>query len=567
MKKKKVKVHYGRIIIFVVAVLVVGILCFFLLKGLFKGVQNIVTKDVMYAASTELSIPLYDMNYNEVSRLKRGTKVTISKDKITNNEIDYYKINYEKTDYYVLAEDLVSEEKDVVKEKEMYVRTALTLYENSQDIKILSMIDKGSKLEITGYNYLEDDGSVNMYKVKYNDQEGYVYGKYLVSTEEQALANYDEDGSYQIHVNRGDSWGGGDAANLDYYPYEKPKFENNVMPEEVRALYMNAGVVYNVDEYIKLAKSSGINAIVVDIKDNTSPAYPAKAMAEYSPTNYEHAINSYDEYKEAIQKIKDAGLYVIGRITVFKDSYYSMDHPENTIIDTQTGKSYNHDGSYWPSAYNRHVWEFNVALAIESVQEMGFNEIQFDYVRFPDRVGSLETSGRISYNNTYDEEKAQAIQRFVMYACDEIHKYDAYVSIDVFGESAHTYVTAYGQYWAAISNIADVISGMPYPDHFTATEYGFTTPVWTIPYDLLYLWGNEFVMERQKETTTPAIVRTWIQVYDTSKSPATHYGPDMVSKEISGLYDAGLTGGFMTWNGGSSLAKYSEVSSAFGKDY
>ena len=567
MKKKKVKVHYGRIIIFVVAVLVVGILCFFLLKGLFKGVQNIVTKDVMYAASTELSIPLYDMNYNEVSRLKRGTKVTISKDKITNNEIDYYKINYEKTDYYVLAEDLVSEEKDVVKEKEMYVRTALTLYENSQDIKILSMIDKGSKLEITGYNYLEDDGSVNMYKVKYNDQEGYFYGKYLVSTEEQALANYDEDGSYQIHVKRGDSWGGGDAANLDYYPYEKPKFENNVMPEEVRALYMNAGVVYNVDEYIKLAKSSGINAIVVDIKDNTSPAYPAKAMAEYSPTNYEHAINSYDEYKEAIQKIKDAGLYVIGRITVFKDSYYSMDHPENTIIDTQTGKSYNHDGSYWPSAYNRHVWEFNVALAIESVQEMGFNEIQFDYVRFPDRVGSLETSGRISYNNTYDEEKAQAIQRFVMYACDEIHKYDAYVSIDVFGESAHTYVTAYGQYWAAISNIADVISGMPYPDHFTATEYGFTTPVWTIPYDLLYLWGNEFVMERQKETTTPAIVRTWIQVYDTSKSPATHYGPDMVSKEISGLYDAGLTGGFMTWNGGSSLAKYSEVSSAFGKDY
>ena len=567
MKKKKVKVHYGRIIIFVVAVLVVGILCFFLLKGLFKGVQNIVTKDVMYAASTELSIPLYDMNYNEVSRLKRGTKVTISKDKITNNEIDYYKINYEKTDYYVLAEDLVSEEKDVVKEKEMYVRTALTLYENSQDIKILSMIDKGSKLEITGYNYLEDDGSVNMYKVKYNDQEGYVYGKYLVSTEEQALANYDEDGSYQIHVKRGDSWGGGDAANLDYYPYEKPKFENNVMPEEVRALYMNAGVVYNVDEYIKLAKSSGINAIVVDIKDNTSPAYPAKAMAEYSPTNYEHAINSYDEYKEAIQKIKDAGLYVIGRITVFKDSYYSMDHPENSIIDTQTGKSYNHDGSYWPSAYNRHVWEFNVALAIESVQEMGFNEIQFDYVRFPDRVGSLETSGRISYNNTYDEEKAQAIQRFVMYACDEIHKYDAYVSIDVFGESAHTYVTAYGQYWAAISNIADVISGMPYPDHFTATEYGFTTPVWTIPYDLLYLWGNEFVMERQKETTTPAIVRTWIQVYDTSKSPATHYGPDMVSKEISGLYDAGLTGGFMTWNGGSSLAKYSEVSSAFGKDY
>ena len=567
MEKKKVKVRYGRIIVFIVAVLIVSVFCFFLVKGLFKGVQNIVTNDVMYASSSELSIPLYDMSYNEVGQLKRGIKVTVLKDKIINNELEYYKINYEKKDYYVLSKDLVSEENDIVQEKEMYVRTTLTLYENFNDIKIIGMINKGSKLEIIGYNYLEDDGSVNMYKVKYNDQEGYVYGKYLVNTQEAALTNYDEDGSYQIHVKRGDSWGGGDAANLDYYPYEKPKFENNVMPDEVRALYMNPGVVYNVDEYIKLAKESGINAIVVDIKDDTRPAYPAKAMEEYSPTNYEHAINDYYEYKEAIQKIKDAGLYVIGRITVFKDSYYSKDHPENTIIDTQTGKSYNHDGSYWPSAYNRHVWEFNVALAIESVKEMGFNEIQFDYARFPDRVGSLETSGRISYNNTYNEEKAQAIQRFIMYACDEIHKYDAYVSIDVFGESAHTYVTAYGQYWAAISNIADVISGMPYPDHFTATEYGFTTPVWTIPYDLLYLWGNEFVMERQKEIPTPAIVRTWIQVYDTSKNPATHYGPDMVSKEISGLYDAGLTGGFMTWNGGSSLTKYREVSSAFGKDY
>lgn len=567
MKKKKVKIHYGKIIVFIIAVLLVATICFFLLKGLFKGVQNIVSKDVMYTASTELSIPLYDMNYNEVDQLIRGTKVTILKDNIKNNDLDYYKINYEKNDYYVLKENLVSEENKAVKEEEMFVRTALTLYENSDDIKILGMINKGSKLQITGYNYLENDGSVNMYKVKYGNQEGYVYGKYLVSTEDLALANYDVDGSYQIHVNRGDSWGGGDAANLDYYPYEKPKFENNVMPDEVRALYMNSGVVYNVDEYIKLAKSSGINAIVVDIKDDTSPAYPAKAMEQYSPTNYKYAVNSYDEYKEAIQKIKDAGLYAIGRITVFKDSYYSQDHPENTIIDTKTGKSYNHDGSYWPSAYKRHVWEFNVALAIESVEEIGFNEIQFDYVRFPDRVGSLETSGRISYNNTYDEEKAQAIQRFVMYACDEIHKHGAYVSIDVFGESAHTYVTAYGQYWAAISNIADVISGMPYPDHFTATEYGFKTPVWTIPYDLLYLWGNEFVMKRQSEIPTPAIVRTWIQAYDTSKSPATHYGPDMVSKEISGLYDAGLTGGFMTWNGGSSLSKYNEISSAFGKDY
>ena len=108
---------------------------------------------------------------------------------------------------------------------------------------------------------------------------------------------------------------------------------------------------------------------------------------------------------------------------------------------------------------------------------------------------------------------------------------------------------------------------MPYPDHFYKYEYGFETPVWTIPYDLLNLWGEDFVTKRQEEIPTPAIVRTWIQVYDTSKSPATHYDSSMVAKQISGLYDAGLTGGFMTWNGSSSLEKYNEVSSAFGKEY
>ena len=561
------KIRFDRVIIFFVAAIIVAFVCFYTILNLFKGVNNIFTSKEMFVASNYLTVPLYDLNYNKVDELIRGTKVIILADKNVNNNVEYYKISYNKKEYFVLAAALVEELKEVVLEKEMFVRTPLTLYESIDDIKIKGMVEKGEKLEILGYNKLNDDGSVDIYKVKYGEQEGYVYSKYLVASEEESLKNYDEDGIYQIHKKRGDSWGGGDAANLDYYPYEKPKFENNVMPSEVRSLYMNAGVINNVDKYIDLAKKSGINAIVVDIKDNTSPAYPANAMKEYSPTNYDKAINSYDEYKNAIKKIKDAGLYAIGRITVFKDSYYSKDHPEDTIIDTATGNSYNHDGSYWPSAYNRDVWEFNVSLAIESVKEMGFNEIQFDYVRFPDRVGSLEDAGKISYNNTYKEDKAEAIQRFVMYACDEIHKYNAYVSIDVFGEAAHTYVTAYGQYWPAISNVADVISGMPYRDHFYKYEYGFETPVWTIPYDLLNLWGEDFVTKRQEEIPTPAIVRTWIQVYDTSKSPATHYDSSMVAKQISGLYDAGLTGGFMTWNGSSSLEKYNEVSSAFGKEY
>ena len=560
------KIRWDRVIIFLIGVILVSFICFSLIKTLFVGVVEQFTDDKKIVASTSLTVPLYDFDYNEIIQIKRGEEVTILKDNIINNEQEYSQVKYDKNEYYILSSNLVDDINDAVLEKEMYVRTSVTLYENLESIKIKGLVEKGEKLEVLGFNSINDDGSVDMYKVKYNEQEGYVYGKYLVNNYEESILNYDEEGIYQIHKKRGDSWGGGDAGTLDYYPYEKPKFENNVMPSEVRSLYMDASAVSNVDEYIKLAKESGINAIVVDIKDGTV-AYPANAMKEYSITNYNRAINSYEEYKNAIKKIKDAGLYVIGRITTFKDSNYATDHPEDTILDTATGKSYNHDGSYWPSAFSRDVWEFNVSLAIESVKEMGFNEIQFDYVRFPDRVQSLEKAGKIDYNNTYNESKAQAIQRFVMYACDEIHKYGAYVSIDVFGEAAHTYVTPYGQYWPAISNVADVISGMPYPDHFGKYDYNFKEPVWTIPYDLLYKWGNEFVVNRQKEIPTPAIVRTWIQAYDAIKEPKVIYDADMVSKEIQGLYDAGLTGGFITWNGSSSLTKYKEISSAFGKEY
>lgn len=559
----KRKVNKARVLIFILGVLIVSFIIFLLLKGINKVV---IKQNYKYLANNQSEITLYTLDYNETLQIARGTKVEII-ESITNENKEYYKIKYNNTEYLVFKENVVNSVDDIILEKEMYVRTPVTIYESEDSIKILGMAKKGEKLDIVGYNKVNEDGSINMYKIKYNDIDGYVYGKYLVNNKELSLVNYDEDGNYQIHKKRGDSFGGGDAGNLDYYPYEKAKFENNVMPDEVRALYLNSGVVSNVDAYIKIAKNSGINAFVVDIKDNTSPAYPAKAMQEYSITNYNKAINSYETYKKAIKKLKDEGFYVIGRITVFKDSYYAKDHPEDTIKDNNTNSSYNHDGSYWPSAFKRNVWEYNVKLAIESVQEMGFNEIQFDYVRFPDRTGNLEKKGVINFGNVYKEDKAQAIQQFVMYACDEIHKHNAYVSIDVFGESAHNYVTAYGQYWAAISNVADVISGMPYPDHFSAHEYGFNEVVWTIPYKLLNLWGNNFVMKRQKEIPTPAIVRTWIQTYDTYKNPKVIYDSYMIKEEIKGLYDAGLKGGFMTWNGSSNISKYDSVKSAFGGNY
>ena len=90
-------------------------------------------------------------------------------------------------------------------------------------------------------------------------------------------------------------------------------------------------------------------------------------------------------------------------------------------------------GEFWPTPYSREAWQYKVDLAVEAVELMGFHEIQFDYVRFPDNTGRYERAGTVDFRNTYGETKAQAIQRFLMYATDILHEHGAYVSADVYG--------------------------------------------------------------------------------------------------------------------------------------
>lgn len=541
------------------------VLCFLVVYILWFYSFNKESYSVGYVGADTATVVLYDAKYNESINICRGDKIFYFDKEYTKDDMKYYKIQYNKNEYFIQANNIVKNYEDVVYEKNLYVRTKTTLYKNKDDASIDLSISKGEMVEVVGFDFLSN-GIVHKYQVNYNGKMGYVYAKYLVPNHEESLKNYDEEGIYQIHLNRDNRYGGGSGGTLDYYPYEKVQFDDNIMPEEVRSLYLNAGVLNNIDAYIELAKQSGINAFVVDIKDGTV-AYPSMVTNTYSPSNYAVARNSLEVYQSAIKKLKDNGFYVIGRIVAFKDYYYAIDHPEDAIISKSTGELYMHNDTYWPSPYIRNVWEYNVNLAIEAVRLMGFNEIQFDYVRFPDRTYSLEQNGVIDFKNIYNEEKAEAIQGFLFYATDTLHEENVYVSVDVFGESAHAYVTGYGQYFPAISNIVDVVSAMPYPDHFNKYDYGLSEISWTIPYQLLYTWGSGYVMKRQAEIPTPARLRTWIQAYNTIREPYIVYDSVKIEEQIRGLYDAGLTGGFITWNSSSSLDKYTQISSAFGKEY
>ena len=458
--------------------------------------------------------------------------------------------------------------REAVREEVLYAQVAASLIDDTLSSHICDLVRKGSRMEVLGFDRLLADGSVNRYNVRTRGKEGWIFGKYAALTEEKAAERYSE--FDDAHAAVRNSFNGGEAIGCEFRPYEKPVFADNPMPSPVNAFYLTISPVglRRIDEYIALADSTNINAFVIDIKDNECPGYKAEAMEKHSPTNYRHAGSTKEAlYREAVEKLHAKGYYVIGRITCFKDSYYAQDHPGSSICEKASGKPFLHNNSYWPSAFSRDVWQFNVELAKESVRKFGLNEVNFDYVRFPDKMISID--GEMDYRNRYGESKVQAIQNFVRYACDELHQLGVYVSVDVFGESANPgYTTAYGQYWPAISTIADAICAMPYPDHFADRYYGISKP-WNHPYEIMKAWGKR-AQGRQAVTATPAAVRTWIQAYHVMRwvDPAgLDNNANYIERQIRGLYDAGLTGGYNTWLASSNIGVYRSQKAAYALDY
>ena len=490
----------------------------------------------------------------EAGSIVRGSEVTRYIESVTADGVTYCKVKTEaypdEDDLYMPEDSLADDITETVQEKEIFVRTPATVYKSPDSPDIASFAAKGSKLEVTGHDRLLDNGYINMYKVSFRDAdgkdiEGYVYGKYMTGTQEAADAPYNEHGEYDAA--KGDKFKfelyGGEAKDLDFYPYERTKIEGNEFCPYARAMYLNSYAAVNNDAYLDLIKSSGCNAVVIDIKDGPL-AYKSEVAKELSPASYKAAYADMETMKQAVDEFRDTGVYLIGRIVTFNDTYYAKDHPEDCI---EYGGS-----SGWPSAYSRKVWEYNVKLAQEAVKEFGFNEIQFDYVRFPESTYEMSKSGKADFRNNYGESKAQAVQNFCFYAADQLRASGAYISVDVFGESAYSYVTAYGQYWTAISNIVDAISAMPYTDHFSGDR------PWEDPYNSVKRWARR-AETQQGRLQDPAVARTWITGYNTPHwAPSVDYNEGKLKAQIKALEKCGLDGGFIPWNALSDIGKYKQ---------
>lgn len=341
------------------------------------------------------------------------------------------------------------------------------------------------------------------------------------------------------------TWG-----KIDLTPMKKVSYPDNPR-KEVRGIYVSATSISSsksLDRLIALTKKSKINAFVIDVKNDDG-----HLLWKMEDITSKYGVESdkrspLKDINSLMAKLKENNIYAIARIVSFKDPTYSKAKPNRTIIDKRNGKPFtNADGLIWVSAYDRELWQYNIDVA-KAAAKAGFNEIQFDYVRFPASNGG-KLDAYLDYRNTNNESKPVAIQHFLESAHKQLSPLQVYTAADVYGQvGSSPDDMALGQYWEAVSNVVDYICPMAYPSHYGNGVYGVAIPD-ANSYKTVYESTRDSI-NRNANIDSPAIIRTWIQDF-TAPWVKGHikYGVNEVNAQIKALNDLGIKE-YILWNAG-----------------
>lgn len=305
------------------------------------------------------------------------------------------------------------------------------------------------------------------------------------------------------------------------------------LPKEVRGIHVTmalASLDGKLEEYLELV-DEGMNTIQLDVKDeNGEVGFLPSAV----PLAIEvGAAKPYYRPREAVKLIKSKGVYLIGRVVTFEDPMLSAGRPELAIKNPDGSIWRNHAGLGWTNPYDRRVWDYNVSIA-EVAARAGFDEIQFDYVRFP-TDGALDS---IVYPNKSSTAPGWVIAQFVQYAAKRLKPLGVRVSADVFGLSA-TRDLGIGQIPKRLGRYLDAIYPMVYPSHYGPGEYGLEEPN-AAPGDTVEWSLSHFRRELKK---TDALIIPWLQDFSYGRT----YGLAEVREQIEAARLMGARG-YLLWN-------------------
>ncbi len=309
--------------------------------------------------------------------------------------------------------------------------------------------------------------------------------------------------------------------------------------KHIRAIYLTPGAVGDearFQELLDLVENTELNALVIDIKDSSGFVF---YDADVELAHEIDAVRPAYDVEHVLDEVKDRGIYAIARQVIFEDPILAEARNDLAIMDSEGGLWRTWNGIAWTSAYEEEVWDYNIELMMEAV-ELGFDEIQLDYMRFPSD-GPLN---RAEYNvDQHDSEtRVDAITGYLAKSHEAIMPTKAYLGGDIFGMALWELGDGgIGQQLERITPHLDYIKPMIYPSHFYPGSMGFDIPN-DHPYEVIYL-SLQNAAERIPNDV--AKLRPWLQ--DFSFGEGREYGPDEVREQIDAANDFGATG-WMLWS-------------------
>ena len=317
-------------------------------------------------------------------------------------------------------------------------------------------------------------------------------------------------------------------------------------PVKVKGIYVSGPVagIAKMDELIDLVDRTELNAMVIDIKNDEGKV--TYKMQSEQVLEIDAGVRYIPDIEELVAKCKEKDIYLIARIVAFRDPYLAEQKPE-WAVHTRNGDIFrDKNGLAWVNPYCREVWDYLVEIASQAAL-VGFDEVQFDYIRFSTDIGE----GEVDYGPEAESvDKVQIITEFTEYLYEKLVPQGVYVAADVFGTviDNETDQAIVGQDYVQMAGYLDYICPMVYPSHYHNGSYGITVPD-AEPYRTIYAASSASVEELSAvPEESRANVRVWLQSFTAGwVSGHISYGPEQIRAQMKGAYDAGYDE-WILWN-------------------
>ncbi|MCM1049688.1 MAG: putative glycoside hydrolase [Clostridiales bacterium] len=345
--------------------------------------------------------------------------------------------------------------------------------------------------------------------------------------------------------------------------------ETEPEPVKVKGIYITGPIAGSekMDELITLVEETELNAMVIDVKNDEGVV--TYKMQSDTVLEIEAGVRYIKDMEALVEKLHEKDIYLIARIVAFKDPYLAEMKPELSLKTNAGAVFRDKNGDAWVNPYMQEVWDYLVEIGTQAAQ-IGFDEIQFDYIRFSTDVNASSVDyGEVAETMT----KEEVITGFTEYAYNKLHPLGVKVSADVFGTIIDNEYDAalVGQNYQKMAAYLDYICPMVYPSHYSNGVYGLEVPD-KEPYETVYHAMSESKKKLEpaedvsansldrtegtagvsanslERTDGTAGVRVWLQDFTATwvKGHIT-YGAAEVRAQIQAVYDAGYDE-WILWN-------------------